>query len=556
MLIIDHPVRYTVWSMKGQLVIRATVCTLCALLMVVATAVRANIGERVDAIFSDYNSRTPGCSVGVSKQGQVLIAKGYGSANLEYGIPITEDTPIYIASTSKQFTAFAVGLLAVDDRLSLSDSIRKYVPELPGYADEITIDQLIHHTDGLRDYFTLLYFAGRGYDDSLSRQEVLDVISRQRGTNFRPGTQFLYANSSYVLLPRVIESLTKVTLAEFARQRIFEPLGMKSTEYVADFRTLIPGRAEGYTKSSEGWQSPRSRFAEIGPSGVVSTASDLLRWIDALRTRALGRELTDQALSRGALNDGSDVNYGFGLSIDQYHGLEIFQHGGARPGYHSNLAYIPSLDVGVVVLCNTSDIDAQSTSNEILESIVGRRFKPQVQVDLDPDAYDGLVGTYAMSSTALLEITRQGDRLFAQASHEGRYEIFPSSSDEFFYEVADLQISFVRVEGSKATSLVLHQNGSDTTAVRVDEEVPNEMPLQEFIGAYSSQEIGSTYLIHEEDGRLRAMVGYQNIELSAVAKDTFAAPGATVEFTRDSDGRVTGFLISGQRALNVAFQRL
>ena len=167
----------------------------------------------IDSIFAPYASRqSPGCAVGVTRGGSLVFSKGYGMADLEHDTPITPSTRFYIASLSKQFTAMSIVLLAQDHRLSLDDSIRKWVPEVPSFGSPITLRQLLHHTSGLRDYFTLLALAGWPSDGPLTEKAFLDLVARQKSLNFAPGDEFLYSNTGYALLSIVVHRASGETL--------------------------------------------------------------------------------------------------------------------------------------------------------------------------------------------------------------------------------------------------------------------------------------------------------------------------------------------------------
>ena len=215
-----------------------------------------------------------------------MFAKGYGMADLEHDTPITPETPFYIASISKQFTAMSIVLLAQDDRLSLDDSIRKWVPEVPSFGATITLRQLLHHTSGLRDYFTLLAVSGWPSDGQLTEQQFLALLGRQQSLNFAPGDEFLYSNTGYALLSIVVKRASGQSLREFAAERIFKPLGMTHTEFRDDHTALIRQRALGYQPDGLELSASASReFDVVGDGGAYSTVE---------RSREVGRELRDR----------------------------------------------------------------------------------------------------------------------------------------------------------------------------------------------------------------------------------------------------------------------
>ncbi len=157
--------------------------------------------KAVDSVFARYDrTDAPGCALGVMRDGRMIYGRGYGMADLNQGVPIRPSTVFYVASTSKQFTAFAIALLAEEGRISLDDPVRKWLPELAGYADPVTIRHLVHHTSGIRDYLGLWSLSGRSFADEIPQEVAIDLIARQAGLDFEPGSRWSYSNSGYLLL--------------------------------------------------------------------------------------------------------------------------------------------------------------------------------------------------------------------------------------------------------------------------------------------------------------------------------------------------------------------
>lgn len=342
----------------------------CALMLVVAArpvfaqlAPVDSAARWVDSLLSPFASnRSAGCAVGIRRNGRLVLAKGYGMADLEHGTAITTETPFYIASISKQFTAMAIVLLAKDHRLSLDDSIRRWVPEVPSFGTPITLRQLLNHTSGLRDYFTLLAVSGWPSDGPLTEQGFLSLIARQRSLNFSPGDEFLYSNTGYALLAIVVKRASGQSLRDFAAERIFKPLGMTNTEFRDDHTELIPQRAVGYTRGAQGYRVSQPEFDVVGDGGVYSTIDDLAKWDDNFETgRVGGKDGIAQLQTPGRLNDGQEIRYALGLAIGEFRGRRTLSHDGAYGGYRSSMIRVPSEHLTVISLCNTSESPGKLT---------------------------------------------------------------------------------------------------------------------------------------------------------------------------------------------------
>src|SRR6266849_9589389 len=207
----------------------------------------------VDEVFDDLaKPGSPGCALGVYRDGQMIYAKGYGFANLEENVAITPQSVFDIGSTSKQFTATSILLLEKQGKLSVNDDVRKYIPELQDYGQKITILQLLNHTSGLRDYLTLMELAGTNVDSVTTDDDALALVMRQKALNFAPGSDWLYSNTGFFLLSVIVKQVSGKTLQEFAAENIFAPLEMSHTQYRDDHTSLIPNRALAYDAKEKG----------------------------------------------------------------------------------------------------------------------------------------------------------------------------------------------------------------------------------------------------------------------------------------------------------------
>jgi CubicO group peptidase (beta-lactamase class C family) len=323
---------------------------------------------RVDAIFSDFGPKTPGCAVGAARDGKPVLARAYGMADLEHGTAITPATPFYMASVSKQFTAMSVLLLAEDGRIQLDDPARKYLPELPAYASAVTIRHLLQHTSGIRDYLTLGVMAGYPDDElSFTDQSAMRMMSRQLALNYQPGTEFLYSNSGYVLLSLLVKQVTGRNLNSFATERIFGRLGMKSTRFQHDHTALIPGKAFGYQMRDGEWHTSNSMLDVVGDGGLYSTIDDMLRWAANYDEPKVGGRAIPIMQTPLRLNNGEAVDYGMGLAPDEYRGLKTVSHSGGLAGYRTHFLRFPEKHLAVVCLCNSGGANPAQLGNRVAE---------------------------------------------------------------------------------------------------------------------------------------------------------------------------------------------
>jgi len=310
----------------------------------------------VDEIFSDLTKPgSPGCALAVAREGKITYESGYGLANIEENVAITPQTVFDIGSTSKQFTAASILLVEKQGKLSVNDDVRKYIPELPDYGKRITILHLLNHTSGLRDYLELMTMAGINIDSVTDDDDALGIIVRQKALNFEPGSEWLYSNTGFFLLSVVVKRVSGKTLAAFAAENIFQPLGMTHTMYRDSHTQLVPNRAMAYDEKDHGagYALAVSYFEQTGDGAVHTSVEDILKWDENFYSGQVGGKpfLTD--LQENAhLNSGKKLDYAKGLMVTTYRGLPTVSHGGSWGGYRAQLTRFPEQHFSVACLCN------------------------------------------------------------------------------------------------------------------------------------------------------------------------------------------------------------
>jgi CubicO group peptidase (beta-lactamase class C family) len=530
--------------------------------------------QQVDALFAKWNRPDmPGAVVEVIRDGKVVLAKGYGMADIEHGVPMTPGASFTVGSNSKQFTAFSIYLLAQDGKLSLDDDIRKYLPELPDFGKTITIRHLLHHTSGLRDYFNLMSMTGSRGDDVYTQEDALALVKRQRALNFAPGQLHMYSNTGYLLLGQIVQRVSGMPLAEFARVRIFEPLGMKHTRFLHGYGTLVPQRALPYLHSGAGGYD----YVAVGDSadgagGLVATAGDLALWDrNFYNGRVGGLALLARMQEPGVQGDGKPFNYASGLVVDAYRGRRIVEHGGAISGFNAQMTRFPDQHFSVLVLANTSvsELDTSQMTRRIadiyLDHEPARPAGPVAQekvfreIAFDPARLDALVGYYALSPQSGIEFNKEDGQLWARATGSARVAAFPYGERDFFAKALAAQFTFDAPgpDGIVASG-VLHQNGRDIPAKRMARPGPPADKLKKFEGDFYSDELRVLYTVAGKDGQLLLTYPRGTFALDVDGKDefTFISPFGAIKYQcSDRDG-CTGFTVTNGRVWNLQFTRV
>jgi CubicO group peptidase (beta-lactamase class C family) len=526
----------------------------------------------VDAVFSEYdNDESPGCALGVIRDGEFIYRRGYGMANLEWGIPISSQSVFRIGSTSKQFTAMAIALLAEDEQISLDDALKKYYPAYPAWADDVTIAQMVHHTSGVRDYLTLAELAGKGDDqDYYTTDWVIELLGRQQETNFRPGTQYLYSNSGYLLLGQIVERVSGMSLKEFSQVNIFGPLGMEHSHFHDDHNHMVPQRASGYAPTEEGYRISETTLDIVGDGSVYTTINDLLLWDRNFydnRLGAGGPALIEQITTPGTLANGEPIEYAFGLVKEDYRGQTLISHGGAFVGFRAELIRFPELKFSAAVLCNRSDAAPSTLARKVADVLLADLLDPVPEkisqyesMELDEEKLRPYVGDFWEPNEAFAAETRLEDgKLWAVHSPERRNELVYIGENRFqmtglpFEVIVDYEMSgetVVRVnrfiEGKA--------RGSFSPFTR---RQSNAEDLAEYRGDYFSPELDVQYRVRvSEDHLLVQIEDEQPQDLTPMFDDTFENPDlGAFEFLRGPEGNIAGFRLQSGRVRNLVFYR-
>jgi CubicO group peptidase (beta-lactamase class C family) len=526
----------------------------------------------VDSIFAPWNrTDSPGCAVGVYRDDRIVYARGYGMADLERRVPITPATVFDIGSTSKQFTAAALVLLAQQGRLTLDDDVRRYVPELPDHGAPITIRQLLNHTSGLRDYIGLLTLGGARIDDVTTVEDALSVIVRQRALNFAPGSEYLYSNSGFFLASVIVERVSGMTLRDFAAAHLFGPLGMTRTHYLGSYDDIVADRAQAYApRPGGGYGLSVSRWLQTGDGAVFTTVEELLAWDrNFYAPRVGGADLNVRLHERGRLTNGDSIPYALGLIHGTYRGRRTVSHGGSWGGYRAELLRFPEHHFSVAVLCNLGSIDPSRLAQRVADAHLADVLAPPAAtartarsavrpVDVPAAALRGWTGIYRQPATGALRAVDLEEGVLVVTAGP-RLRLRPFARDRF--DVVDapvaVEVRFEAAAGDRARRLHWLAEGQPPQvfeAIRVATPSPRE--LEAYAGAFTSEELEATYRLRVDgDALVLRRRGAPEARLQPLETDVFQAGGMTLRFERDAAGTVTGFRLDIGRVRGLAFER-
>ena len=533
--------------------------------------------DRVDEVFARWDTTNgPGCAVSVIESGEVIFMRGYGMANLDHDVPNRADTIFHVASVSKEFTAAAIALLALDDKLSLDDTIQQHLPWVPDFEHPITVRNLIHHNSGIRDQWSLLGMSGWRYSrDLITDNDVIYLIKRQRDLNFRPGDRYTYSNTGYTLLALIVEAVSDQSLREFTTSRIFEPLGMSRTHFRDDFSEIVKDQAYGY-RWDEGdsvFRLSVTNFDTVGATSLLTTVEDMARWDRNFIDPAVGgRDFLDLMHRRGTLNDGEEQDYAFGLTHGSYRGVRTVGHGGSDAGYRSNFLRFPDHGYSFVVLCNLAQTNparlAQAVADiyleEQLESVADEIGTPDdasaaaLPVLIDEAALSRIEGVYWWEERGTPLRIGSSEGTLELRVGETDFEIVHAGDSRFLIPRLDRVARFEPMAG-EATAMALWLPGDESSIDMAAKIIPldDTSNLLDYIGAYQSPELPVVYYIDmNEDTLVLHWLKRDPVELTEVARDMLIGNAGSLRFQRDSGGQVSGFVLDSGRVRNVRFERV
>jgi CubicO group peptidase (beta-lactamase class C family) len=428
------------------------------------------LAARIDAAIAPaYASGEPGATVIVVKDGQTVLRKAYGSADVIKKVAMTPDMSLRLGSITKQFTAAAIMLLAERGKLSLDDDITRHLPAYPTHGKTITIEHLLTHTSGIPSY------TGRpGYFETVARDmtvgEMIDTF-KHLPLEFEPGTRFAYNNSGYFLLGAIIEKAGGQSYAAFLEQHIFTPLGMKDTAYEGHERGRAP-RAAGHSRRPEGYvySVPMSMTQPYAAGALVSTVDDLAKWDAAMAAnRLLSAASWRKMAAPYKLKDGASTKYGYGFGLGEVQGAPTVGHGGGIPGFSTHAMRLPNEKVYVAVLTNLDGgkVPPEQIAIRAATLAIGKELPVQKFVTLDAKLMDAYVGRYQMRPDFIIEVRREGDKLVAQATNQPPVVVKALADNRFLVEEVGAELRFERAPDGAVNQVTILQGGGQVPAKRL-----------------------------------------------------------------------------------------
>ena len=532
-----------------------------ALLLTLSLPTRAaDLATYADQVLSAaYPADKPGAAALVIQNGNVVLRKGYGMANLDLGVPVSPDMVFELGSITKQFTAASILLLQERGQLRVEDDITKYLTDYPTHGETITIEHLLTHTSGIPSYTGLPEWISRVREDMTL--QTLTGLFKDKPLEFKPGEKWAYNNSGYILLGAIVEKVSGKSYEQFVEEEIFAKLGMKSSRY-GHAGEVVPRGVSGYSQGGNSGQGFRnaeylSMTQPYAAGSLMSTVDDLAIWEKALGNEALLKKASlDRMFTPYKLKSGINTYYGYGIGATDFEGQRLIEHGGGIFGFVTHMVRVPEKGLFVAILSNNdaSETPPGDLSLRIVAKALGQALEDRKTVQLDPQTLDGYVGVYRFDEQTTRTITREGSKLFSQRNGSEKREILASAKDNFFFTDGGARLLFQRDAQGKVTGASFTpRSGPEEKGKKTDEAPAKERQAVKvdpalydaYVGEYELAPTFSIIVTREGDQIFGQATGQPRFELFPESETRFflKVVDAQVDFVRGADGKVTSLVL-------------
>jgi len=532
-------------------------------LMMSSTAISQNLESKVDRLY-EAGAGEPGFSIAVFKGDEIVLEKQYGTANLDYGVPINSETAFDIGSIGKQFTAAAILLLEKDGKLSIDEPAYKYVDKLPRYKEgDPTIKQLLNQTSGIKEVDPYLNVVDLSWYDLLTQSRMMNIILHVNELNFKPGEYFQYTNANYILLAHIVEEVSGEPFADYLEGHIFSPLGMDHTVKKTTTYLTVKNRAMGYLEQDGEYYRTHQHSAIFNGDGqILTTPRDIFKWHQGIRNATIGTpDLWEKMHTKGTLNDGTTINFGLGVEFEVHNGYEAMGFDGMIiGGFVSKYLYFPELDIAFFTTQNTFEGDFRERFFKLVDLYVpkkqgsgdGDEKAAYEEVPLSKEELQKYEGNYVFFGNEQVDLKTnvlkvKGRKLVAFTTDGDEIATLKSiGNDQFLWDNNTL-VSFALEADGNQFGYHDEENEAPWLFRQYQPYTHSESELKELEGSYFNQEFQNIKRLKLEEGVLVYYCGNGawKYEASSISRDLLEIYPCPLEIVRSSENEVTGFKMMG-----------
>ncbi len=520
---------------------------LVTVLILFGTLFCDNLEKSIDRLLSkEYNDTTPSISVAVISNKKMVYKKAFGKASLELNVPATPQSVYRIGSLSKQITAVAILMLIQDEEIKPGDRLIDYFPELPDSVyGEITIEQMIYHTSGIRDSENMYALMDIAFSQWYTHNMLLKMLKRQEGLSFPPDRQYEYSNSAYTLLALIVERVTGQKFHEYVNEKIFQSLGMTQTKIQISDKTFIQNRAAGYKIVDGKYVNWMTNNQLVGHDAVYSSVEDLYLWQQAVESDRIGNYRLENMKIPGKFNDGSSGNYGYGLIMGNYRGLDYYCHDGWYVGYKAFIITFPTEDFAVIALSNLGNKNVRPYALQIIDLYLKDKFNNKELTSIKESK------KFTKISNCKKFVRPELGGFKTLESIENAFYISPIADGEFC--TADYM---TRLKIADSGFIQYTSYGSRHRYIPLQRIPLSNEEKDQITGDYFSDELYNQAKIYSKDDKLMLEIGLETVEIIQFAKDELASDSSKLKLIRDQNGTIIGFTYSTYSVRGIKFTRI
>lgn len=531
------------------------------------------LSQKIDSLMSiEVGENQAGGAIGIVAGNEVLHKSVYGLMNIKKNSAIDWNTSFDIASVTKQFTAYAILMLAQEGKLDLDGDIRNYLPQLPPYKEVISIRNLIQHTSGIASTDVLRLFAGLPFDSPWNQRDEIELIMSYPQLNFTPNSKYLYSNGGYSLLAQIVENVSGMKYSEFLKKNVLSPLSMNATFVNDNPKTKLSNCATGYKKEKESFvQVSSNDDTSYGAGNIYSSLNDMIIWGQNILSPKFGVNDYFNKITHpyNTLINGDTISYTYGFNVGNHKGNKMVEHSGGNLGFRSQFMIFPDEEIVLILLFNTESINTRRLAFKIIDilladKLVEEKTKERVAVEIESEELKPFEGNYQMSDGMKLGFVLEENTFWLSLPGNEKFQLHAESPTKFFLKDFNAQCTFIKSKNGLVNEVIWHQGGKDYEAVRAADLEPLSLDeLTLYAGNYFQDILKAEYpLVLENNiltlhtpGTFKTHLGFESVKLSHIGGDKFLTDRlGMMEFTRNNANQINGFvLLDVGRLQNIIF---
>lgn len=520
-----------------------------------------------DRLYQHASDDTPGMAVGIVKDGKIIYENYLGYANLEHQIAVDKNTRFNIASNAKQYTALCILKLKEGGKINLEDDLRKYLPGLyPDIQEKITISNLLTHTSGVRDYCDLLALTGKTWwKQFIDNGDVMELLLKQKDLNFKPGTEYLYSNSNYILLTEIIKNVTGQDFSEYAKN-MFEGLDISSTQFLTNYMSVIPHKARPYGNWGA-WREEPTITEVHGDGALFTTLRDQLKWEQIIQLND-GEYLSQKLIteSQSPLESSIENSYGYGLEFGTFMGRDYSYHNGSTSAYNATFLRFPVENTSIVVMSNNRSVPSNYLARQIAQVILGFHEEQKKEAyPANPEKVEKLknikdvLGAYEGRDGTIVRITEKNDSLYREIYHRESVKLIQEKESLFGYETIEgLKMNFTNISKPGQQFTLYMASQEPNTYYKISDSNLMNDDKSELNGRFYNEETNTEIILkHKEGDKYSLIKNGRERNAQLILEDYLRMMDVyKIRVIRDEENKVIGLNVDRGRVKNVIFNKI